>query len=71
MKILAPTLWNAPYVHLQALEKIWVDNTTSIVSWRQFIQKLKDEWQEFTLYVRFPHISLHTYHVVIARQQSC
>ncbi len=52
IKILAPTLWNAPDAHLRALEKIWIDNTTSAVSWRQFIQKLKDEWQEFTLYVR-------------------
>jgi len=43
-------LFNAPLVHLQALERIWVDRTMCHLPWDQFIEKLKGDWQEFILY---------------------
>lgn len=49
--ILAPVLFNAPYVHLQMLEKIWIDETLCILPWEQYIEKLKGEWHEFVLLV--------------------
>ncbi|KAJ3491300.1 hypothetical protein NLI96_g800 [Meripilus lineatus] len=48
--ILAPSLFNAPFVHLRMLEKIWIDETMCIQPWEQFIEKLKEEWQEFVLF---------------------
>lgn len=47
---LAPVFFNAPMIHLQSLEKIWVDQTMSHLPWEQFIEKLKNDWQEFILY---------------------
>lgn len=51
IKTLAPALYNAPYVHLQALEKTWIDETMCLQPWEQLIEKLRGEWQEFVLYV--------------------
>ncbi|KAI0078375.1 hypothetical protein K474DRAFT_1660618 [Panus rudis PR-1116 ss-1] len=50
IKTLGPVLWNAPSVHLRALEKIWVDSTMAHQPWALFIERLKSEWQEFILY---------------------
>ncbi|TCD59974.1 hypothetical protein EIP91_010953 [Steccherinum ochraceum] len=50
IRVLAPALFNAPYVHLHALERIWVDRTMCHLPWGLFIEKLKSEWQEFTLF---------------------
>lgn len=36
------------------LEKIWIDETMCIQPWEQFIEKLKEEWQEFVLFVCIP-----------------
>jgi len=50
IKCLAPAFFNAPMVHLVALEKIWVDRILCKLPWATFIEKLKNEWQEFVLY---------------------
>ncbi|KAH8101122.1 hypothetical protein BXZ70DRAFT_110008 [Cristinia sonorae] len=50
IRLLAPMLFNAPYVHLHTLERIYVDGTMCHLPWAIFIEKLKDEWQEFTLF---------------------
>ncbi|CAL1699558.1 unnamed protein product [Somion occarium] len=50
IRILAPLLFNAPMVHLRALEKIWVDQCMCHQPWAVFIEKLKSEWEEFILY---------------------
>ncbi|KAG5635306.1 hypothetical protein H0H81_011766 [Sphagnurus paluster] len=47
---LSPILFFAPEVHLRALEKVWIDGITRTVLWKEFVGKLYDEWQEFTLY---------------------
>lgn len=46
---LSPLLFWAPDVHLQSLEKIWVDRLVHIGPWIQFIDKLNTEWQEFSI----------------------
>ncbi|KAI0823006.1 hypothetical protein BC628DRAFT_1326187 [Trametes gibbosa] len=48
--LLSPLFWNAPEVHLRALEKIWIDGIITIEPWSGFIGKLQNEWQEFVLY---------------------
>ncbi|KAK7676771.1 hypothetical protein QCA50_020239 [Cerrena zonata] len=50
IRTLAPLLFNAPMVHLRALEKIWVDRCMCHHPWAVFIEKLKSEWEEFILY---------------------
>ena len=51
IRILAPLLFNAPMVHMRALEKIWVDKCMCHHPWAVFIEKLKSEWEELVLYV--------------------
>lgn len=55
--ILSPSLFWAPDVHLQSLEKIWVDRLVHIGPWTQFIDKLNAEWQEFSIIVRLLHFT--------------
>ncbi|KAF8068880.1 hypothetical protein FPV67DRAFT_1448735 [Lyophyllum atratum] len=47
---LSPMLFFSPEVHLQTLEKMWIDGITRRVLWTEFMDKLYAEWQEFTLY---------------------
>lgn len=56
IRTLARFFWNAPYVHLRALEKIWNDDLIIMSQWEAFIAKLQGEWQEFVLYVGFDYI---------------
>lgn len=49
--VLAPLLFNAPDVHLKALEKIWIDNIITIIPWSHFMSKLQTDWQEYVLFV--------------------
>ncbi|OSX61051.1 hypothetical protein POSPLADRAFT_1047329 [Postia placenta MAD-698-R-SB12] len=48
--VLAPLLFNAPDVHLKALEKIWIDNIITIIPWSHFMSKLQTDWQEYVLF---------------------
>ncbi|RXW22046.1 hypothetical protein EST38_g3804 [Candolleomyces aberdarensis] len=50
IKILSPLLFSAPDVHMGSLEKLWVDGLMHGPAWRELIEKLNDEWQEFALY---------------------
>ena len=52
IRVLGPLFWNAPFVHLRGLEKIWIDGIITFIPWSSFIGKLQGEWQEFVLYVR-------------------
>ena len=49
--IFSPLLFWAPDVHLEALEKIWVDRLLHLRPWTEFINKLNNEWQEFIIIV--------------------
>jgi hypothetical protein len=49
--IFSPLLFWAPDVHLEALEKIWVDRLVHVGLWSEFINKLNSEWQEFIIIV--------------------
>jgi len=49
--ILSPLMFWAPDVHLQALEKIWVDRLVHYGPWSKFTNKLNTEWQEITIIV--------------------
>jgi len=44
-------LFLAPEVHLAELKNIWVDSIINKVAWKEFIQKLHNEWTDLTLYV--------------------
>ncbi|PCH35237.1 hypothetical protein WOLCODRAFT_125636 [Wolfiporia cocos MD-104 SS10] len=48
--VLSPLLFNAPEVHLIALEKIWVDDIITIIPWSQFMDRLQTDWQEYVLF---------------------
>ena len=48
---LSPMMFYAPEVHLQSLEKIWVDRIIHASHWLEFIRKLTEEWQEFVVIV--------------------
>lgn len=52
ISIFSPISFLAPEVHLTDLEKIWTDQVVNNPTWKPFIAKLLDEWQEFVLYVR-------------------
>ncbi|KAF9236836.1 hypothetical protein BU15DRAFT_19368, partial [Melanogaster broomeanus] len=43
-------LFLAPNVHMKALKTIWVDQNVNYVPWKQFLEKLNNEWQELVLY---------------------
>ncbi|KAF9236835.1 hypothetical protein BU15DRAFT_76562 [Melanogaster broomeanus] len=43
-------LFLAPNVHMKTLKTIWVDQTVNYVPWKQFLEKLNNEWQELVLY---------------------
>ena len=38
-------------VHLEALEKIWVDRRVHLHPWTEFIKKVNNEWQGSTIIV--------------------
>jgi len=48
IRIAAPFLFWAPYIHHQALQEVWGD----WVRWEEALTHLKEEWQEFVLLVR-------------------
>jgi hypothetical protein len=56
MTIFSPLLFWAPDAHLQALEKIWVDQLVHISAWVRFVDRLSADSQEFILIVLFSSI---------------
>lgn len=48
--VLSPILFFAPDVHLKGLETLWVDQKISQLPWKNFINKIEEEWKEFILY---------------------
>jgi hypothetical protein len=57
VKILSPFVFWAPDIHLQALEKIWVDRVIHTIAWDDFIKKRITEWQDFSLIVQLSDFS--------------
>jgi len=57
VKILSPFVFWAPDIHLQALEKIWVDRVVHTRAWDDFIKKRITEWQDFSLIVQLSDFS--------------
>ena len=51
IKTISIFLFSAPDVHLETLQKMWVDNLMHKAVWEASLQKINDEWREFTLYV--------------------
>ncbi|KAJ7138528.1 hypothetical protein C8R43DRAFT_928893 [Mycena crocata] len=49
MKLLSPLLFYAPNSHLVALHSIFTDRLIRQRGWSEFIKRLNNEWQEFTL----------------------
>jgi hypothetical protein len=49
---LSPLLFFAPDIHLRHLRRIWVDETVHEQAWKQFLNKVQDEWDKFLLPVR-------------------
>ena len=52
VQTLSPLLFFAPDVHLRSLQKMWIDKTIKAVPWKNFLDKLEREWEQFILYVR-------------------
>ncbi|KAJ6595706.1 hypothetical protein DFH09DRAFT_145401 [Mycena vulgaris] len=48
--LLSPLLFYAPNFHLVSLQKMYVDGLVRHRGWSEFITRLNNEWQEFTLY---------------------
>ena len=44
-------LFSAPDVHLETLQKMWVDGILHHAIWEESLKKVSDEWREFTLNV--------------------
>ncbi|KAJ8522039.1 hypothetical protein ONZ45_g1350 [Pleurotus djamor] len=49
IRIVSPFLFNAPDIHLRALHLIFPDGVAYTPSWRSFIKKLNEEWQDFII----------------------
>ncbi|KAG2131898.1 hypothetical protein BD769DRAFT_1354974, partial [Suillus cothurnatus] len=49
MRCLAPFLFNAPYEHIHSLHKLYVDSIVNQLDWRNFVQNLNAEMQDFNL----------------------
>ncbi|KAF8190319.1 hypothetical protein K438DRAFT_1831838 [Mycena galopus ATCC 62051] len=50
IKILDPLFCYAPDFHLSALRAMYTDGLVHHRGWAEFVTRLNDEWQEFTLY---------------------
>ncbi|KAJ6595731.1 hypothetical protein DFH09DRAFT_973865 [Mycena vulgaris] len=50
ISLLSPLLFYAPDFHLVSLQKIYIDGLIRHRGWSEFITRLNNEWQEFTLY---------------------
>ncbi|KAF8190343.1 hypothetical protein K438DRAFT_922970 [Mycena galopus ATCC 62051] len=50
VKILGPLFYYAPDFHLLALHTMYTDGLVRHRGWAEFVTRLNDEWQEFTLY---------------------
>lgn len=48
-RLLSPLLFYAPRMHLEQLEKIWVDQVIHYVLWQKAIDKLQEEWENLSL----------------------
>ncbi|KZT25704.1 hypothetical protein NEOLEDRAFT_1133218 [Neolentinus lepideus HHB14362 ss-1] len=48
-RLLAPLLFYAPDMHLEGLEKIWVDQVCHYVLWQKSIDRLQLEWENLSL----------------------
>jgi len=47
--LLSPVLFLAPEVHLQEIEKLWTDEIIIDATWKAFVPKQLEEWQELIL----------------------
>ena len=52
-------LFNAPIVHLHALEKNSIDGLTQEIPWTRFVTDIKQEWVEAAIAVGDPVVILH------------
>ncbi|EMD36408.1 hypothetical protein CERSUDRAFT_115416 [Gelatoporia subvermispora B] len=50
MRLLSWFLFSAPDIHANEFKHVWVDGIVHKVTWKQFMSKLTDEWQELTLF---------------------
>jgi hypothetical protein len=48
--IVSPLLFFAPDVHLNSLERVWIDEMINQVPWKSMISKLNEDWREFILF---------------------
>jgi hypothetical protein len=51
IKTISIFLFSAPDVHLRILQKMWVDGIMHRAVWEASLNKVNEEWREFTLYV--------------------
>jgi len=51
IKILSPLCFYGPNVHLNKLLKISIDTLVRKNDWAALLEKLTEEWKDFTLYV--------------------
>ncbi|KAH9922505.1 uncharacterized protein B0H18DRAFT_1017903 [Fomitopsis serialis] len=49
--LLSCALFNAPDMHLQTLERAWIDGTINEIFWTKCINKLQKDWEEAVLTV--------------------
>jgi len=50
IRILSPTMFFFPDIHLRELENLWTDQIIVESLWKVFIEKLVTEWTDFVLY---------------------
>ncbi|KAH7914528.1 hypothetical protein BJ138DRAFT_362852 [Hygrophoropsis aurantiaca] len=50
LKIMNPILFGAPEVHINDLQKVYVDDTVNHARWTDFTNNLYNEWNGFTIY---------------------
>jgi len=50
IKSISIFLFSAPDIHLENLQKMWVDKILHKAVWEEGLKKVTDEWQEFILY---------------------
>ena len=52
MKVVSPLLLYGAEAHLKKLQEITTDSLVNEVVWKEMLDRITDEWREFTIYVR-------------------
>jgi hypothetical protein len=50
--LFSPFLFSAPKTHFTGLQEVFADDILALGPWIEFMNRLREEWKEYILYVR-------------------